>query len=281
MPRPFALGCRHHLLLGVCLALLVPLTVLTASAAAQGGGSDTPPIINSASVTPSSMPYTGGTATIDVNASDDFAIYQADASVHNPDGSGLNVSLIPSAIDATSTTYSGNFEVPPNYSDQSLTYYVTVMVYDTNGGFDYTEVGQVTVDAQPQFNEAPVLSDPFVGPRELTAAGGPVTLRVSAYDTGGITDAYARVTAPDGGTTDVTLVPISASEFEGVFDAPANLTGAAQSYGVTMTALDDVAQGSSVDAGTFTVAAATAAGPGRSACSARRSGSRSPCAKGK
>jgi hypothetical protein len=280
MSRSITPGWRHHLLLGLVLALLAPLTVLASGAAAEVGPEDTPPIINSASVSPNSMPYTGGTATLTVNASDDFAIYQADVSVQNPDGSGLNVPLYPSAIEATSVTYSGSFEVPPNYSDQQLTYYVNVMVYDTNGGFDLAELGEVTVDAQPQFDEPPTVSDPFVSPRDLPASGGPVTLRVSAYDLRGISYAYARVTAPDGGLTDVELIPISSSEFEGVFEAPANTTGDPLTYGVKMTALDDIGQETWIDGGQLTVAGRAAARHGK-ACSARHSGGRSPCAKGK
>ncbi len=266
-----------RILIAVLLALLAPLTVLAERSVAQEPVEDNPPTITGVTILPGSLPYTGGEVTITVNAVDDFGIVSASAQVTSFLG-GQNVTLLPTGP----TAYSGTVQIGANFSDESLSHLVEVQVTDTNGAMTFEIVGDIQVDAQPQFDEPPIVSDPSVEPRELPPAGGPVTLRVSAWDLRGITYAYARVTDPDGGSTDVELIPISSSVFEGVFDAPANTTSAARTYSVEMTALDDIGQGASVDGGQFTVAAQTATHPGRgSVCSARHSGSRSPCARRK
>lgn len=275
MSRSIIATTQPRALIALLLALLAPLTVLADRSLAQEPVEDTPPTITGVTIVPGSLPYTGGEVTITVNAVDDIGIVSASAQVTSFLG-GQSVTLLPTGPAA----YSGTVQIGANFSDEPLNYVVEAQVTDTNGAMTFEIVGDVSVDAQPQFDEPPIVSDPSVEPRELPAAGGPVTLRVSAWDLRGISYAYARVTGPDGGLTDVELIPISSSVFEAVFDAPANTTSAAQAYSVEMTALDDIGQGASVDGGRFTVAARTHPGRG-SVCSARHSGSRSPCARKK
>jgi hypothetical protein len=277
MPRAIAPSLLPRVLIAVVLALLAPLTVLAERSLAQEPTEDTPPTITSVTIAPASLPSTGGEVTITVDAVDDFGIVSASAQVTSFFGS-QGVTLLQTGP----TTYSGTVQIGPNYSEEPLSHLVEVQLTDTNGALTFEIVGDVNVDAQPQFDEPPIVSDPSVEPRELPAAGGPVTFRVSAWDLRGITYAYARVTDPNGGLTDVELIPISSSQFEGTFDAPGNTTSTAQTYSVTMTAQDDIGQESFVDGGQFTVTAPAATHPGRgSVCSARHSGSRSPCARRK
>ncbi len=236
--------------MAVLLALLASSVALPGGAVAQEPGEDNPPLVSNGTVTPSSLPYLGGTVAISVDAVDDFGITMVYADVLGPDGSPLSVQLIPSGV----TTYSGTVAIPPNFTDSAASYSVNVQASDTNGATTTEFAGEIQVDAQPQFDEAPVASDPSVEPRELPAAGGAVTIGATATDNRGISEVYATVTLPGGGTVAVPLEPVSAIRFEGVFTAPANTGTTAEQYAIEITALDDIGQPGSVDAGTVTVA---------------------------
>jgi hypothetical protein len=240
------------------LALLATLLLLPASSVAdEPGGEDTAPIITAWRVGPPSLPYQGGQVTIDADAIDDFGITMAYGEIYGPEGIVESVLLIPSAIDPTGlTTYSGSFNAPPNYTDSPVSYGVEFRVTDTNGAVDTELIGNFEVEAQPQFDEAPIVSDPTVAPRELSADGGPVVIRASASDNRSISAVYATVTLPDGGSTEVPMEAISSSEFEGVFVAPANSGATTQEYGIEIIAQDDIGQPGTADAGKVSVAAA-------------------------
>ena len=60
---------------------------------------------------------------------------------------------------------------------------------------------------------------------------------------------------PELDTTVAPLDGVSSSGFEGVFTAPENTADAAATYAITISALDDIGQQTTVDAGTVTVAA--------------------------
>jgi hypothetical protein len=239
------------------LVLLATLLLLPASSIAdEPGGEDTAPIITAWRVGPSSLPYQGGQVTIDAAAIDDFGITMAYGEIYGPEGVVESVLLIPSAIDPSGlTTYSGTFNAPPNYTDSPVSYGVEFRVTDTNGAVDTELIGNFEVEAQPQFDEAPIVSDPTVTPRELSADGGPVVIRASASDNRSISAVYATVTLP-GGSVEVPMEAISSSEFEGVFVAPANSGATAQEYGIEIIAQDDIGQPGTADAGKVSVAAA-------------------------
>jgi hypothetical protein len=260
MPRSSTTSLKHRLVVAVLLALLAPLAVFTdRSAAQEGPGSDNAPIVSNAAVDPSSLPYDGGSVEISADVVDDFGIAMVYGEVLGPDLSPQSVLMLPSGT----SSYSGSLNLLPNYTDSPVSYYVNVTGTDTNGAFDTEFAGEITLDAQPQFDEAPVVFDPSVEPRDLPAAGGPVTIRASASDNRGISEVYANVTLPDGGTANVPLEPISSVQFEGVYDAPPNATSTAATYGIEITALDDIGQPGSVDAGQITVAPKPAQATGR------------------
>lgn len=252
------------------LTLLVAALAFPAGAAAQGGGSgfDTPPIVSNPQLNPTSLPYQGGTVTISADAIDDFGITMFYADVQGSDGSRESVGLGYAGGDS----FSGLFYAPPNYTDSPVSYYVTVEATDGNGGFDTEIAGEIQVDAQPQFDEAPIASDPLVSPRELPAAGGTVTISAAASDNRGISEVYATITLPGGGSTQVPLEPISSSRYEGVYVVPPNGTGAAHQYGVEIVALDDIGQPGTVDGGFVTVAGRAASPPHSSPCKGRHRG---------
>ena len=265
MSRSSVTSSDRRLTAAIVLALLALLWVLPGSALAQDPGpEDTPPIVSNASVSPNSLPYEGGQVTITADVLDDIGVAMVYADVFESGGGGQSVQLLPSVIHPSGViTYSGSAVIGPNHTDTPVSYGVVVQATDTNGATDSAEAGEITIDAQPQFDEPPTVADPAVDPRELGSAGGPVTIAVSAYDLRGISEAYATITPAAGQTTQVPLEPISSSRFQGVLDVPANTGTAAAQYAIEITALDDIGQSASVDAGVVTVAPPLPVAPGR------------------
>jgi hypothetical protein len=236
------------------LRLAVLLAALLATIAATPGralAEDTPPLVSNGVITPGSLPYLGGTVTISADAVDDVGVTTVYANVTNPDGSLQSVQLIQSGPQM----YSGTLTVGPNFTDSPVSYEIEVQATDTNGATDTQLIGSVDVDAQPQFDEAPVASDPSVEPRDLPAAGGTVAISAAASDNRGISEVYANIVGPDGSSASVPLEPNESSRYGGTFNVPANAGATPQQYAIEVVALDDIGQPGTVDAGVVTVAA--------------------------
>ncbi|HEV7482949.1 MAG TPA: hypothetical protein VGO13_07610 [Solirubrobacterales bacterium] len=256
MSRPSAIESKHRgLLLGILILTLVTLLLGPGRAAAEAGEEDTGPVVSNARVSPSTLTYQGGSVAIDADVTDDFGITMVYAEVFGSSGIWESVQLIPSAINpAGVTTYSGTLNLPPNYTDAPLSYGIEIQATDTNGALATAFAGEIEVAEQPQFDEAPFVSNPTVTPRQLTALGGPVKIRATATDNRSISFVHANVTMPGGGTTQIDMEPVNASEFEGVFDVPGNADASAKQYAIEIVAEDDIGQPGTADAGIVTVA---------------------------
>ena len=238
---------------GVLLAMLASLAVAPAGAGAQEQV-DAPPVVTNVTASPSSLPAEGGLVTIFADASDENGgVTWVQAEVTGPFGGPETVLM---GFTGVGQTYSGSFTMPANFTDSPMNYSVVVQAIDLGGNSTWEWGSGITVDAAPQFDERPIVSDPTVAPRDLPSGGGASTIRVAASDDRSISEVYATVTRPDGSTTNVPLEGVSSSEFEGVFTAPANTGATAAQYAIEVTALDDIGQSASADAGLVTVAAA-------------------------
>lgn len=252
-----AIESKHQRLLLAALLLFLSALLLgpSRSTAAEGGGEDTPPVISNGVVSPGGLPYQGGTVSIDVDVEDDFGVSMAYAAIYGPNGIWENVLLIPSKISPEGVaTYSGSVNVPPNYTDSQVSYGVEIQASDTNGASALELIGWIDVEAQPQFDEAPFVSDPTVTPRQLPASGGPVKIRATATDNRSVSSVHATVTPPGGTSFQIEMEPISSSQFEGVFDVPGNADPTARQYAIEIVAEDDIGQPGTADAGIVTVA---------------------------
>jgi hypothetical protein len=232
---------------------VVLLALLAASPAAVADhGENLPPVVSNGVVGPTSLPYLGGEVTISVDVADDHdEITRVFAQVFGWDTSYQYAALTPTDGD----TYGGSVVIPPNFTDGPVTYWVAVGAEDGNGLYSADHDTEISVDAQPQFDEPPAVSDPSVEPRELPASGGTVTIGVTATDNRGVAEALAVVALPGGETATVALEPISSSRFEGTFAVPPNRTRTPQQYAIEMRAYDDIGQPGTADGGTVTVAA--------------------------
>jgi Abnormal spindle-like microcephaly-assoc'd, ASPM-SPD-2-Hydin len=245
-------GLKRWRLAGVLLAVLAPLALSPAVAGAQEA-EDTPPVVTNVTASPNSLPAEGGLVTIFADATDENGgVTWVQAEITGPFGGPETVLM---SFTGVGQTYSGSLTIPANFTDSQMDYSVVVQAIDLGGNSTWAEGGGISVAAAPQFDERPIVADPVVTPRDLPSGGGASTIRVTATDDRAISEVYATITRPDGSTTSVPLEGISSSQFEGVFAAPANTRPTAAQYAVEVTALDDIGQGASADAGLVTVAA--------------------------
>jgi hypothetical protein len=235
------------LFLGLCGVLLLSAD----RAAADGEGEDTPPQIVSGSVTPSYLPSSGGNVQIQAEIIDDIGVHMTTAQVYGSDGSFQAIQLYEGFKD----NYFGTLEVPENTSEGTMSYYVEVQAYDTINAWANTTVGEVQVEGQPQFDEAPWVSTTEMFPTVLPSEGGAVTIRAEAGDNRGLSGIYALITGPAGTSVEVGMNATDFSHFEGTFNAPANSSSLAAEYIVEVIVQDDIGQESRATAGIVTVEA--------------------------
>ena len=255
MPRLTVPVSKHFRGPAILLALLAIALLLPslASACGEEGGEDTGPIVSNAHVSPASLPSEGGTVAISATVEDDCGVSMVYAEMYGTNGFYQSIQMLPWEVAPNGVvTYRGETNIAPNFQEEELSYQFDVQATDTNGAPAEVYAGDVSVAGVPPFDEPPYIYDWSISPQQISAAGGPVTIKTSASDLRGIFYAYALVTPSGGGTgTEVPLEPISASQFEGVFQAPANPTGFGRSYGVEIRAQDDIGQETTANAGTF------------------------------
>ncbi len=251
MSRLAAANLERVRLLGILLAVLGGLLLAADRAAADEPGEDNPPAILGGAVSPSSLSFEGGNVQLSAEVVDDFGVSMIYAVVYGPDGTNQIIQL----FQGNENTYFGTLEVPPNHSDSAVGYGVEVQVYDTNGAFVASSIGEVQVEAAPQFDEAPIVSDALLTPQFLPAAGGAVTISAEASDNRSVSTVFATIALPGGGSTEVPLQPVSSSHYEGTFAAPPNPGPAAAEYLVEISAQDDIGQETRVIAGAIAVEA--------------------------
>lgn len=251
MTGSVAVSFRRAWALALFLGLIGALLLNADRAAADGEGEDTPPQIVFGSVTPSYLPSSGGNVQIQAEIVDDVGVYMTTAQVYGSDGSYQAIQL----YEGYTNNYFGTLEVPENTSEGTMSYYVEVQAYDTVNAWVNTTIGEVQVEGQPQFDEAPWVSMTEMYPSVLPAEGGAVTIRAEGGDNRGLAGIYALVTGPGGTSTEVAMYALDSSHFEGTFNAPANSGSLAAEYVVEVVVQDDIGQESRAGAGIVTVEA--------------------------
>ncbi|MET0325803.1 MAG: hypothetical protein ABW219_11310 [Ilumatobacteraceae bacterium] len=238
------------------IAMVTALTAITAGSAGATP-EDEPPTITGTSVVPAGLPPEGGLITITAEVVDDLGVAAVGATVYSPEGSAAGVPLLATGP----STFVGTFLVGPNASESYVNWNIEISATDTGGGEAMTFTGGVEVAGQPQFDEPPMVWDPTLTPTSLPAAGGTMTIGVSAWDQRGILDAGATVTGSDGSASYLELTAVSGDRFEAAFTAPPNTAVTEVRYGVSVAARDDIGQETTIDAGTLTVAGRPPAAP--------------------
>jgi hypothetical protein len=233
----------------VVVAMLASL-LLTTPAAAE----DLPPVVSNPVINPADLPPAGGTVTVSADVTDDISVSSVGASAYGPES--LSVPMV--LTDPDAGTYTGSFDIGPNFSEEPAGYQIEIVAVDGASGTTIEIVGAVEVAGRPPFDEKPIVWDPSVSPTSLPAGGGPVSLAVSATDLRGISEAYASIAGPGGAAYQVPLEPTGGNRFSGVFEAPANTSGTPAVYAIEFSALDDIGQQTTVSGAPVTVAARAA-----------------------
>jgi Abnormal spindle-like microcephaly-assoc'd, ASPM-SPD-2-Hydin len=241
----------RYRMLAVLLAMTGALLVGAAGAGAEEEDT-TPPTITNGVLSPSSLPSSGGNVQISVDIIDESGVQNTTAQVYGSDGSYQAISLYQGSGD----TYYGTLEAPANYSEGTVSYSVEVQAYDAFNNYNNNFIGEVQVEGQPQFDEAPWISMTELWPQFLPAEGGTVTISAEAGDNRGLSAVYATITPVSGGATaEVGLNGVSSSRFEGSYEVPANTGPLAAEYLVEVVVQDDIGQEGRALAGTITVEA--------------------------
>jgi hypothetical protein len=241
----------RYRILAVLLAMAGALLVGAAGAHADEEEVDgMGPVITNGVLSPSSLPSSGGNVQISVDIIDESGVQNTTAQVYGSDGSYQAIAL----YQGNGDTYYGTLEAPANYSEGTVSYGVEVQAYDLYNNYNANSIGEVQVEGQPQFDEAPWISTTEMYPQVLPAEGGPVTIAAEAGDNRGLSAVYATITPVSGGaTTEVGLNGVSSSRFEGTYVAPANAGPLAAEYVVEVVVQDDIGQESRATAGTIAV----------------------------
>jgi Cep192 domain 4 len=252
MTRSCAVSFERVRKVAAILALAgAALLAASSAAAAEEEVDGTPPVITNGVLSPASLSHEGGNVQISVDIIDPSGVQMTTAQVYGSDGSYQAIQLTQGSGD----TYFGTLEAPANYSESPLSYSVEVQAYDLNNNFNASSIGEVQVEGQPQFDEAPYISVTELWPQFLPAEGGTVTIAAEAGDNRGLSAVFATVALPDGGSTEVPLNGVSSNRFEGTFAAPANGGPLAAEHLVEVVVYDDIGQEARATAGTITVAA--------------------------
>jgi len=238
----------------ILLTLLAAL-LLAAPATASACGESAPPQIKSANVSPSSLPWEGGTIVLTAEVESDCGL-EVYAEVNTSGGLQWSFQLLATekTVNDELQAFRGEIGTPANYDEQPFTYELTIRALDSTEGSSEKFAGATEVAGAPQFDEAPYVSNAAVTPSSLATEGGWVTISADVSDNRSVSYAFANIMFPDETLKEVPLEPVSSSHFVGHYKAPANYGAAAQKYPVTVYGQDDAGQLGYESAGAFSVA---------------------------
>ena len=242
---------------GITVALTVLAALLLAvPATAAACGSEAPPEITNATVTPTSLPWEGGTIRIEAEVTEPDCGVQVELEISSSDGGYYPSEMLPTeeSVNDNPRIYRSEFGAPANYQESPVYYQTTIRATDEEGGGAEVFPGETEVAGAPQFDEAPYVSNATVTPKYLATEGGWVTISADISDNRSVSYAFANIMLPDETLKEVPLEPVSSSHFVGHFKAPPNYGTAARKYPVTVYGQDDIGQESSEGVGAFSVA---------------------------
>jgi hypothetical protein len=143
---------------------------------------DERPVVFDPSVSPTSLPSSGGATTIQVSASDDRAISEVYATITRPDGSTTDLPL----GGISSSRFEGVFTAPANTGATAAQYTIDVTALDDIGQSASMTAGTVTVAPAPP---PPNLADLKVSPTQISfptlEVGGRASRSIVVRNAGG------------------------------------------------------------------------------------------------
>jgi hypothetical protein len=233
-------------------ALLLLASPLVERAAADEAGDGVGPVFSHAHVTPATLPPEGGSVEVTVDVADPDGVSSVFVEFMGSDGTYQGTLLSQGAGEE----WYGGVYLPTNCCfEWPNQYAVSVSATDAFGAYSFESIGDVTVGGVPPFDEAPEIYEPQVTPTEIGSTGGTIAFRATAWDNRNVAEVFATVARPGVPTTQVQMEPVDYKRYAGYLYLPGNETASAQSYEVTMTAIDDIGQLTTIPAEGLTVAA--------------------------
>jgi Cep192 domain 4 len=215
----------------VALAALAVL-LLAVPATAAACGESAPPSIKSASVSPASLPYEGGTITLTTEVESDCGV-EIYAEVNTSGGLQWSFQMLPTGDPNSNLRfYKAEIGALPNYQESPFTYEFAIRALDDFEGSSEMFAGATEVAGAPQFDEAPYVSNAIVTPTSLGTEGGWVTISADVSDNRSVNYVFANIMLPNETLKEVPLEPVSSSHFVGHYKAPANYGTAVAKYSV-------------------------------------------------
>jgi parallel beta-helix repeat protein len=205
------------------------------------------PQFGSCSLSPSSLPFTGGAVQIQASVTDNVGVASVQARI-------LRNGTVVGTVDLTpgsAPNFAGTFAAQPNRTDAAQEYAVELTATDAAGNITTVPCGTYTVQVDAV---APVILSCDATPRELPAAGGQVTFTATVTDAIPLDHVEAIVVRADGTTQHVELGSIGQDQFRGTWTVPANTTPEAQFFTISIIAADVAGNVNSSDCGALTVA---------------------------
>jgi hypothetical protein len=200
--------------------------------------------VTSCATTPTSLPVSGGAASISAAVTSSIALESVVARITGP---AQQVQDLP--LQLQSGVYKGTFNAPANSTTAVQTYSVTIIATDEDGTTGSRPCSNITV-AKGQVQ----VTSCSVEPNALPSTGGAANISANVTSTLPVSSVLARITGPANQTQDVPLT-LEGKVYRGVFNAPQNFTTTAQTYHVVIIAADGPGNTGNRDCGNLTVAA--------------------------
>src|SRR5207237_1563811 len=102
---------------------------------------------------------------------------------------GFELLPIEEDINTHQRIYQGEFQIPANYQEWSVSYQASITATDADGAFGEIYAGEIDVEGVPQFDEPPYVYDASTNPHTFGGSGGTAKIGVSATDLRGIANA--------------------------------------------------------------------------------------------
>ncbi|HEU4753031.1 MAG TPA: Ig-like domain repeat protein, partial [Armatimonadota bacterium] len=211
-------------------------------------GDFTPPVIGTCSISPTSLPASGGVVTIRATVTDNVSVQAVTATILKPDGSSVDLAL----ARGTGDNWSGTFTAEANTGTAAAVYRVRLRAVDPSSNSAGMDCSPFTVAAAAPDRTRPVIRSCKLSPKSLSS-GGVVTIQATVTDNVAVGTVVATITRLST-TATVTLTHTTGTAYTGTFSPPANPTRSNQTYRVRLQATDTAGNRSAVrNCGTFTV----------------------------
>jgi len=208
------------------------------------------PSIANCSVSPGTLPFSGGTVQVQASVTDNEGVASVVARILR---GGVLIDTV-TLTAGTPPSYSANFAALPNLTGAAQEYTIELVATDTTGNSRSVECGTYTVEVD---TVPPALVACDATPRTLGSEGGLVTFTATVTDSIPVDHVVVRVVRPDGTIVRVVLNAIGQDQFRGTWTAPANNGSAAKTYEIVVEAADVAGNERLTDCGEVTVALAS------------------------